>query len=159
MGKKDSKMMLRSLYLTCLAVALAASPLNAQNFKPIPVRDADNAARQPFAYVTDLSGHGFAISSFTVDPKKILVIEDVDAYAFNTSSIGGLFLLTVVTNGVTLVHYIGSTAPASPGGYLPLIHQQSRYYADPGSTVSIEQLSVYADLVKFQMSGYQVNVP
>ena len=150
-------MMFRYIFIALLTIGLAGSPLQAQSLKALPVREP--AAQQPFAYVADLSGHGFAIGSFTVDPLKRLVIEEVDAYAFNTSSNGGLFLLTVVTNGVTLVHYIGSTAPASPSSFLPLIHQQSRYYADPGSTVSIEQLGVYADLVKFQISGYQVDLP
>jgi hypothetical protein len=149
--------MSRYIFIALLAIGLAGSPLQAQSLKAVPVREA--AARQPFAYVADLSGHGFATGNFTVDPQKRLVIEEVDAYAFNTSSNGGLFLLTVVTNGVTLVHYIGSAAPASPSSFLPLIHQQSRYYADPGSTVSIEQLGVYADLVKFQISGYQVDLP
>jgi hypothetical protein len=155
--QKGSQMMIRTISIALLSIGLVAAPLQAQSLKPVAVRAA--VERQPFAYVADLSAHGFASGSFIVDPLKRLVIEEVDAYALNTSSNGGLFLLTVVTNGVTLVHYIGSTALASPSSFLPLFHQQSRYYADAGSTVSIVQLSVYADQVKFQISGYEVNSP
>ena len=149
--------MLRTILIASLAIGFAGPPLQAQSLKPVAAHAA--VERQPFAYVADLSAHGFATSRFLVDPLKRLVIEEVDAYAYNTSSNGGLFLLTVVTNGVKLVHYIGSTTPASPSSFLPLFRQQSRYYADAGSTVSIEQLSVYADQVKFQISGYEVNAP
>src|SRR5450755_1802948 len=148
-------MLLRTIATALLAIGLAGSPLQAQTVKAIAVHAP--AEHQPFAYVADLSSHGFATASFVVDSQKRLVIEELDAYTVNPYSVGATFVLTIVTNGVTMLHYISSTVAPGFSTVELLIRQQARYYADAGSTVGISQFGVYSDSVKFQISGYEVN--
>src|SRR5947209_13375131 len=78
----------RQMIAVLFAASIVTMPLQSQSFRPTLVRDADNPARQPFAFVADLSPHGFATTSFIVSAQKRLVIEELDANGLNISATG-----------------------------------------------------------------------
>ena len=105
---------------------------------PVPVRDADNPAGQPFAASCVINNNmGFPCTLTNVPPGKRLVIE-----MFQIGGSGGE--LGVTTNNVHFVWHI------QPG-------QHVRAYADAGTSVTAAgapQAGLEADI-----SGYLVNLP
>ena len=106
---------------------------------PVLGRDVDEPARQPFqrsGEITFAAGEVIAAVEFTVPDGKRLVIEYVSA---NISSEEPLFWFTVQTSAGSSGgrHFFQPIAlPNVPRWHV--ISQQTRLYANPGSTVIIE---------------------
>lgn len=106
---------------------------------PLPVRDVDNPARQPFqarlcvlGTPAACAGTGFP-TSVTVPAGKRLVIEQIAGQCFpgtTTLAVG----LTVTVNSTTVTHLFGITFPVGTGitGYT---NHTTRLYADGGTSV------------------------
>ena len=106
---------------------------------PVLGRDVDEPARQPFqrsGEITFAAGEVIAAVEFTVPEGKRLVIEYVSA---NISSEEPLFWFTVQTSAGSSggTHFFQPIAlPNLPHRHV--VSQQTRLYANPGSTVTIE---------------------
>ncbi len=127
---------------------------------PLPVRDVDNPARQPFQ-VSILTGN------FTVPAGKRLVIEFVSGLVVTppTCRLRNLILMTSISiqgQQVIANHRFVPTLTASGISNDNLISQETRLYADPGTTVRvIPNFSVqFCDAIGgFSVTGYLVDVP
>lgn len=139
---------------------------------PVPLRDVDNPASQPFAF------NGFSFwsvnsqttgVSFTVPAGKRLVIEQVSAQA-NVTSIAPTKQVTLYVSatagGTVAAYYFTGTDVgefAGTGRDWVVASSQTRSYADAGTTVSITAFRSYtdnySDTINFYLSGYLVNVP
>ncbi len=134
------------------------------------VRDADNPAFQPFVAQLDLrvdypdSGGTEVIA--TVPEGKRLVIETVSAFSLLPAGQDQWpnLSLEVCTLANCISHYIPMEIRDRPGGYFEVYtgNQAVRYYADPGSDVSV-RLDRGGDSffgsVHTSLSGYLVDLP
>ena len=174
-------LLLTPILLSCFAllpvVRAAPSPSNVNvvntTASPVPVRDVDNPARQPFQ--AEVVG-GFAdgasttgdITIATVPAGKRLVIEHVSVFGMM------LRLQRLVASG-TQMHEIGHTSrghgpPISAQGsnadgtldYF-IASQLVRFYADPGPISVFAERDSFGganpDSVTFTISGYFVDCP
>jgi hypothetical protein len=126
--------------------------------KPVPERDFDNPARQPFQYTLSPSSGSSSSASDTyqVPAGKRLVIEYYSAQLTQYPSGGYAYMyLTTTVNG-QLAYYkvIPPQATTVP------TNQMTRIYADPGSTVAalVTQSSGTSCGGTLILSGYFVNV-
>jgi hypothetical protein len=127
--------------------------------KPVPERDVDNPARQPFQHTLSPSSgvSSSATANYQVPPGKYLVIEFYQAQLTQYPSGGyGYMYLTTTAHGEAASYKVippsSTTAP---------LNQLTRIYADPGSTVSaqVTQSSGSSSGGNLILSGYFVNVP
>jgi hypothetical protein len=137
------------------AVAAALVQVTNTSANPIPNRDQDNPAQQPFQLLaqpdTRGTGSNQQATFVNVPAGKRLVIEYVSA-AIAAGS-GRVTLET--TAGGTLAAWYFLPQPVGPGTrvFLP-----TRIYADPGSLalVIVDGANTQADV---ELSGHFVNVP
>ena len=156
------------------AAAPASGPgvtVNNTDSNPVPVRDVENPARQPFQQELFLStpdGLLGATEQFTVPSGKRLVIEFV---SFSMTWPGGQVTTRAFIN---VCNASGNSCPAS--SYLPASFQATefggseffvassptRLYADPGTVVSAavrRNVTAGEGLATVAISGYLVDVP
>ena len=130
---------------------------------PVLARDVDEPARHPFqrGLVLDFpAGQGTASAEFTVPANKRLVIEYVSARISLTEGNLHWFSVRTAAGDSTGTHFFAPMSiPNLPGFYT--ISQQTRLYAGPGSTVTIEArrtINFSADSGSAGISGYLVDV-
>ncbi len=153
-----------------LAVTVTNTPdVNVVNSptSPVPIRDVDNPARQPFqwpfAWFVAPGLAGEFSPSITVPAGKCLVIETVSAQAVaDVSTFMRLRILTTA-NGQLVAHFIDVENRGTAGGLINFHGTHAvRIYADPGTTVRFGagrgDTSGYVD-VNAAISGYFVDVP
>lgn len=132
---------------------------------PVPVRDVDNAARQPiqFALCNTFGATGAcAPSQFSVQSGKRLVIENIAGQCTKGGTVNYIRLgVVTVVNGTSAEHRLQMFADPV-GGFFFDIAQQTRIYADGGSIVSLNLASSFADgaagLCNVTFSGYTVTL-
>lgn len=107
---------------------------------PVLGRDVDHPARHAFQRGVTLefaTGEGIASAQFTVPANKRLVIEYVSANIVLTDGIIFRFSVRTSAGSSTGTHYfVPMSQPNFPEGYT--ISQDTRLYAAPGTTVTIE---------------------
>jgi hypothetical protein len=122
---------------------------------PIPNRDQDNPAQQPFQFLAqpDTRGTGTnrAETDINVPAGKRLVIEYVSAGI--AAGNGSVSVETTAGGSQAAWYFIDQAAPVFTRGFFP-----TRIYADPGSTVSVTVFgaNTQADV---ELSGHYVNIP
>ena len=126
---------------------------------PLAVRDVDNPARRPF----------HSVLPFTVPAGKRLVIEHYSARFLSDPGCRlSVDALRTSVNGASLLHFFTPTLTGSTTQrFSTVVSQQTRLYADPGTTVSrVAFLAVEGDqdCLPLQasegvVSGYLVDVP
>lgn len=127
--------------------------------KPVPERDFDNPARQPFQYTLspNSGASSSATASYQVPAGKRLVIEYYSAQLTQYPS-GGyayMYLTTTVHGNTAYYKVIPPLASTTP------LNQLTRLYADPGSmvTAQVTQSNGSSSGGIVILSGYFVNVP
>ena len=125
---------------------------------PLLVRDPDNPARQPF--VATLLSVNPNTSFFTVPSGKRLVIEYVSGQGTLPAGDKLLFVrLQVETQGSIVLHRFLPVLTGTEGNVdVFLVSQQTRLYADPGSTVILSGPPANV-IFSVTVSGYLVDVP
>ena len=128
---------------------------------PVPVRDVDNPARQPFTFQQDIEIPPNVIGgvSFTVPANKRLVIEQVSVRDLEDRAAESEVEaeLHTSTGGQEFRYYFAAT----PSVYW-VASSQVRCYADAETTVFVgvfRDPGVFAAEVEFNVSGYLVNIP
>jgi hypothetical protein len=122
---------------------------------PVFVRSVNDAV-QPFQQVL----HFPSSSSFLVPAGKRLVIEDVSVRGRELPGARAYFTLTTTAAGTTAPHYIPTVVVSIPGLDDNIGHELVRFYADPGTLVSLEVVSsVAGGNEQMDLSGYLVNLP
>jgi hypothetical protein len=134
---------------------------------PVPIRDVDNAAGQPFQInlgIKVAAGDLFATGSFTVPTCKQLVIEFVSALAAISSGENLTLQFTTIAGGAcapfTLPAFLQSTFGGTVDDYA--VAQLMQVYADPGRSVRFllsQSTSNAGALADIDVSGYLVNEP
>lgn len=134
---------------------------------PLPTRDTDNAARQPFQnyFATfDLSS-GSGSSTFTVPSGKELVAEFFSFIVGLPQASGqsvSCVIATTVGGNAGYFYFIPSTTgiPIGGGNYINM-NQAARFYADPGTSVTLSctRNGSGASTASATLSGYLINVP
>ena len=141
---------------------------------PLPVRDVDNPARQPIqANIIEVPPQIPNPILFTVPAGKRLVIEYVsaDIQANTQCATAPLYALRTTTGGVALNHFfqseftgtLGAAANEATRAYG--LSQQTRIYADPNTTVTLDIRTSAFPSCSFMVndgihvSGYLVDVP
>jgi len=141
--------------------------INGQTITPILVRDMDERARHPFAHIFSCTAVTLGLAtcndSFKVPERKELVIEYVQFYAIedqgNTSA---AYLLNTSVAGLGYTFYYPRGTATWPN--VPMTHELTRIYAEPGSTVTFTGV---VNVVKSHVSipftatvsGYLIDVP
>ena len=122
------------------------------------VRDSDNPARQPF--VATLLSPNPNTFFFIVPNGKRLVIEYVSGEGSLPAGNKLLFArLQVETQGSIVLHRFLPVLTGTEGNVdVFLVSQQTRLYADPGSTVILSVLPANA-IFSVTVSGYLVDIP
>jgi hypothetical protein len=143
---------------------------------PLPVRDVDNAARQPFqAKIIDVPIGIPDPIFFTVPAGKRLVIENVsaDIEAAPQCASAPRYGLTTTAGGVTLEHFFYTKDAGTVGSSVNDarrafgLSQQTRIYADPNTQVRLDIRTgtfptcgfAVEDSSGIRVSGYLVDVP
>lgn len=150
-------LVLAGLLLTLLvpkaAHAIAATLVQVANTSanPIPNRDQDNPAQQPFQWLTQpaaRNGQTRAETDFTVPIGKRLVLEYISAEIPEGS--GNVTVETTVGGNLAAWYFIQGS---STRGFFP-----TRIYADPGTSVQVivQGSNTQADV---ELSGHFVNIP
>lgn len=107
---------------------------------PVLGRDVDHPARHPFQrgmVIEFETGQGIASAQFTVPANKRLVVEYVSAHINLTDGVMSRFSVHTAAGDSTGTHYFAPMShPLFPESYT--ISQQTRLYATPGSTVTVE---------------------
>jgi hypothetical protein len=122
---------------------------------PVPNRDQDNPAQQPFQFLaqpdTVGTGQTQAETDITVPAGKRLVLEYVSAGI--AAGNGQVAVETVAGGSLAAWYFIAQPSPVFTRGFFP-----TRIYADPGSTVSVHVFgaNTQADV---ELSGHYVNIP
>ena len=126
--------------------------------KPVPERDFDNPARQPFQYTLSPSSgsSSTATDCYQVPAGKRLVIEYYSAQLTQYPSGGYAYMYLATTANGQLAYY--KVIP--PSSTTVPLNQLTRIYADPGSTVAAQvvQSSGTSSGGTVILSGYFVNV-
>ena len=108
---------------------------------PIPVRDGDNPARQPFQKETDLyvtDGNEGASDFFNVPANKRLVIEFVSSDSDVPNGQFPRIVLATSVGGLYDYHFIVATRLGAVGGSDEFFASQpTTIYADPGTNVIV----------------------
>jgi hypothetical protein len=154
-------------------VNTATQPVPVSVAQPVQVRNTDHPARQ--AYQTLLSanipsGEAGGSSSFTVPPGKQLVIEYVSILGVLEE--GEKFLMAVINTQVGTGPSVDHVFPLQDRGqviegvnptHFWVGNEQTRIYADPGTTVSVSgqrnNVNPTTGSVSFRISGHLVNIP
>jgi hypothetical protein len=132
---------------------------------PVYVSDVNNNALQPYQITLDPRAQGGNPSSVTVPQHKRLVIEDVSAFASLSPGARGFFIVGTQLTGQAFStnHFVPLSFAYTDGTYDYLIaHQQTMWYADPGTTVGANvqfQPNPGLFVTDVYLSGYLVNVP
>lgn len=141
---------------------------------PLPVRDVDNPARQPIqANIIEVPPQIPNPILFTVPAGKRMVIEYVsaDIRANTQCATAPQYALRTTTGGVALNHFfqseftgtLGAAANEATRAYG--LSQQTRIYADPNTTVTLDIRTDAFPSCAFMVndgihvSGYLVDVP
>jgi len=141
-----------------------ATTINGQTITPVVVRNMDESARHPFQHsfsctVSPVVGVNCS-DHFAVPTGKELVIEYVQFYGLE---LGGNTVITYLLN--TSVGGLGSTYYYPRGtatwSNVPVTHELTRIYADPGSTVTFTGVANSSTSMSFSatVSGYLIDVP
>ena len=151
----------------------AGGPIPVTVAAAVPLRDADNAARQPFqASVVYVLGVGTnegvvdtagGYSDIAVPAGKRLVIQTVSTSVFNPV-VGNVLQGTIQPTAGAVLGSYALPAVTANGTPFPGVTQSLTLYADPSTpiTFSATRKSGFTstiDRVTFQVSGYLVNVP
>jgi hypothetical protein len=132
---------------------------------PVLGRDVDQPARHAFqrGVVIDFAtGKGIATAEFTVPANKRLVVEYVSAHIILTEGVMFQFSVHTSAGDSTGSHFFAPMSQANfPDNYT--ISQQTRLYASPGSTVTIEARRTFnpnslPDSGLATISGYLVDM-
>lgn len=143
---------------------------------PLPVRDVDNPARQPFqANIIEAPPFIPNPVFFTVPAGKRLVIEYVsaDIQAASQCASAPRYALTTTAGGVTLEHFFYTKDAGTVGLSVNDVRrafglsQQTRIYADPNTQVTVDIRTGTFPACGFnvnegsgiRVSGYLVDVP
>jgi hypothetical protein len=155
-------------------IAMTATSAFAQKSSgPVIIKDADNAARQPWAELVQIelvasATPVYAFGDISVPVDKRLVIESYSGPG--CSSWQGVYLVGevgVTTNGTMLPHYLKfDSFPFAASGSVQLRWNGTgavRLYADPGSTVRVGLKRGYSSqagsICAITLSGYLVDLP
>jgi hypothetical protein len=130
---------------------------------PVPVRDRDNPARQPFQERLDSSNPND--TSFQVPLGKRLVIEYVSA-ASQMPAGQKLLLVKLQTDvnvnqtPIGILHFFTPTLTGRDaiGRDIFVVSQLTRLYAEPGSTVTLEVTATAGAPVVVSVVGHLVDV-
>jgi hypothetical protein len=130
---------------------------------PVPVRDPDNPARQPLQQSLDSSNPNR--TSFQVPLGKRLVIEYVSAVSSMPAG-QKLLLVTLQTdvsvnqNPTGILHFFTPTLTGrdTTGRDIFVVSQQTRLYAEPGSTVVLGVTATAGAPVVVSVVGHLVDV-
>jgi hypothetical protein len=131
---------------------------------PVLARDVDEPARQPFQRTGSIdfaAGEHISLTEFVVPTNKRLVIEYVSANIVLMDQPLTLFAVHTAAASSGGTHFfVPILLPNLTGSYM--VSQQTRLYANPGSTVTIEarrlitpDLEAVSGLAGF--SGYLIN--
>ena len=129
---------------------------------PVPSRDVDNPARQPFQRSMSFP------SSFTVPGGKRLVIEVFSARVSfpEPCRLSDLYLITVTEGQSAFFYHSPTTIEPVLRPRAVVVNQQTRIYADPGTSVTVNAeracypggtFDDYTGTVT--VAGYLVDVP
>ena len=122
---------------------------------PIPNRDQDNPALQPFQFLaqpdTRGTGQNQVETDFNVPAGKRLVIEYVSAGI--AAGTGQVAVETIAGGNLAAWYFLAQPSPVFTRGFFP-----ARIYADPGTPVRIfvTGANTQADV---ELSGHFVNIP
>jgi hypothetical protein len=137
------------------AVTAALVQVTNTSANPVPNRDQDNPALQPFQFLAqpDTRGTGFnqAETDFKVPAGKRLVIEFASAgVAAGNGSVG---IETTAGGNLAAWYFIDAPSPV-----FTRVFHSTRIYADPGSLVQVfvNGANTQADV---ELSGYFVDLP
>jgi hypothetical protein len=133
---------------------------------PVPVKDLDNPALQPFQWFFSITfdpTQGTNGQSFTVPAGKRLVIEFVSATVALERGLLVDAVVTTTVNGIEGKHHFIPTMVGAAWGfqYSYLISMETRLYADPGTKVEFALTDNYTGNGGSwgTISGYLVNLP
>lgn len=144
---------------------------------PVVVQDVSTPRRTPFQAqpafpAVPFIGDNPVLESIKVPAGQRLVIEHVSARAvlpFQGQSPVVYFSISTTVAGVTVDHSLNvpqnfiCTACASPGGSLNVVSQETKFYADAGTTVQLAAQAVGGSAeaidIKFAISGYLEDAP
>jgi len=133
---------------------------------PVPVRDVDNPARQPFQanfqiFLADGNFYGF--QDISIPANKRLVIEFFSATADVAQGDFPEIDVRTVTGNVISGHFITSSRQGTINNFDQyVVGQTVRLYADPGTQVKIDfsrTMSQGIALFGGTISGYFVDIP
>jgi hypothetical protein len=122
---------------------------------PVPNRDQDNPAQQPFQFLaqpdTRGTGQNQVETDFNVPAGKRLVIEYVSAGI--AAGTGRVTVETIAGGNLAAWYFLSQASPPSTRGFFP-----TTIYADPGTPVRIfvDGTNTQADV---ELSGHFVNIP
>jgi hypothetical protein len=131
---------------------------------PVPTRDVDNAARQPFQafLLCGFNGIGFCSDTFTVPAGKRLVIEFMSGtQALPTSEKAIWVQINVQNSGTSVAHQFPLTLTSDDGVNASFVGaHQTRLYADPSTTVEMDCLEsgMSQGACGASISGYLIDV-
>jgi hypothetical protein len=135
--------------------------------EPVPVRDADNPARQPIQRSFSLTS-SFQPEPYTVPDGKRLVIEHVSGEVTSGATCKALYgsvLTSVTTDGTEVASTHRFPLSATPLPNRTVFSQQVRLYADPNTNVRGGAFghdgtnNCTVDRFSLLISGYLVDVP
>lgn len=160
-----------TMVLSGPATVPAAQPGAVTVTNTVGVKDVDNAARHAFQQVTSATipiGSFGACGSFTVPAGQQLVIEYVSVFAtLDTADTLLSVAVETTVNGFTTDHFVvpqkrANVNPSLPTTIIWLASQQTRLYADPGTTVfgcGQRNDDTVSGNISVRVSGYLVSIP
>jgi hypothetical protein len=133
---------------------------------PVPVRDVDNAARQPFeaAFICYFAGSTFCQNTgITVPSGKQLVIEFVSIEISTETTLKAKRLIMSTTSFGSVAHYFPLSLTDDDGFHALFAGaHQTRLYFNPSTTMRVEcEVSAASSSGECfgSVSGYLVDVP
>lgn len=141
-------------------------PVEVSNADPVPVRDADAAAREPFQRQTTTTAFNTSASSaeiVTVPADKVLVIEHASAWV-NSTSDAGLASVSIGIGSMGPFDQLPCSRTGQTGNGLNHFYScsmQTRYYVGPGATLSVFVSTAASDggFYRAFVSGYYLPAP
>jgi hypothetical protein len=141
--------------------------VNGQTITPVLVRDMDERARHPVAHIFNCGinqgGGSVCTDVFKVPEQKELVIEYVQFYAIEpTGNTALTYLLNTAVGGLGYTFFY--TRGPVTWSNVPMTHELTRIYADPGSNVTftgVASNNVTGSAIRFYATvyGYTIDVP